>query len=513
MLARFYSATVVGVQAFPVEVEVYVGKTFSDHGAVVVGLPDAAVRESRDRVKAALENSGFKHPEERVTISLAPADLRKEGPLFDLPIALGLLEATSQASLEKARECMIVGELALDGSIRPVRGILAIALAALEHKKRAIIVPRANADEASVVEGIDVYAVSNLREVADYFEGKRALIPHQAPVLDQQNGTYHLLDHDFADVKGQESAKRAIEIAVAGGHNLLMIGPPGSGKSMLAKRIPTIMPPLSLEEALETTKIHSVAGLLAPGTSLTTERPFRSPHHTISDIGLIGGSANLTPGEVSFAHNGVLFLDELPEFRRSALEVLRQPLEDSKVTITRASGSLTFPSRFMLVAAMNPTPTGRSNDKEQGRVNAASTQRYLSRISGPLLDRIDIHLEVAAMKHKELIHPQAAEKSADIRERVIRARNRQLERFKNRRAVWANAQMGPKDIKAFVKLDDESKNLLSIAMEELALSARAYDRILKVSRTIADLASAEEITSEHISEAVSYRTLDRQIWG
>ena len=513
MLAKLLSATIVGVQAFPVEVEVYVGKTFSDQGAVVVGLPDAAVRESRDRVKAAVENSGFKHPDERITISLAPADLKKEGPLFDLPIALGLLQASSQLSLDKAAHTMIIGELALDGRIRPVHGVLAVTLAAKENGKRAVIVPAGNADEAAVVQGITIYAVRNLREVTDYLEGKSALAPYHTNGANHSTGNSEKYDLDFSDVKGQEGAKRAIEIAAAGAHNLLMIGSAGSGKSMLAKRIPTIMPPLTLDEAIETTKIHSIVGLLAPGSSLVQERPFRNPHHTVSDIGLVGGSMKLTPGEVSLAHNGVLFLDELPEFRRSTLESLRQPIEDCKVTITRASGSITFPSRFMLVAAMNPSPTGNKNDVKQGRVSAADTQKYLNRISGPLLDRIDIHLEVAPLKHKELIHPTPAENSAAIRERVIRARNIQLERFKNTRSIWANAQMTTKDVRHYIPLDEESKNLLTMALTELNLSARAYDRILKVSRTIADLSGQESVSSEHISEAISYRTLDRQMWG
>ncbi|MFH1067587.1 MAG: YifB family Mg chelatase-like AAA ATPase [bacterium] len=513
MLATLHSASVMGIRAFPVEVEVYVGRGFSDKGAVVVGLPDAAVKESRDRVKAALENSGFKNPDGRVTINLAPANVRKEGPLFDLPIALGLLAASGQIKQDHARDYIVVGELALKGSVRPVRGTLPMALVARQMGKKGIIVPAENAQEASVVQNLNIYAVDHLRGVTDFLEGRTELQPYQ-----QKNGADHSFasdaaELDFSDVKGQESVKRAIEIAVAGGHNLLMIGPPGSGKSMLAKRIPSIMPPMTLEESLETTKIHSVVGLLPPGMALVKERPFRAPHHTISDIGLIGGSAQLTPGEVSLAHHGVLFLDELPEFKRSALETLRQPLEDGHVTISRASGTLTFPARFMFVSAMNPTPTGGAQDARRGKVSAAAVQRYLNRISGPLLDRIDIHLEVTALRHEELVHPADAEPSSAIRQRIIAARQIQLERFKERNRIWCNAQMAAKDIKAYAALDDESKELLKHAMSDLNLSARAYDRILKVSRTIADLANAANITVEHVSEAVQYRTLDRQLWA
>lgn len=516
MLAHFPSATVVGVQAFPVEVEVDVGRGFAEGNAVVVGLPDAAVRESRDRVKSAIQNSGFQYPDGRITINLAPADLRKEGPLFDLPIALGILVASGQVRAGALTRFLFVGELALNGGLRPVRGVLPMAVMARDRKMDGLVVPTANAREAAVVHGLDVHPAGNLREVVDFLEGKKIPPPVRIAVDELLPVGGDALEADFSEVKGQESVKRAIEIAVSGGHNLLMIGPPGSGKSMLAKRIPGIMPPMSLEEALETTKIHSVVGLLPPGCALVGARPFRAPHHTISDIGLIGGSAQPTPGEVSLAHNGVLFLDELPEFKRSVLEVLRQPLEDGQVTISRAAGTLTFPSRFMFVAAMNPTPTGSAGDAVRGKVSAASVQRYLNRISGPLLDRIDMHLEVAALRHDHLIEGVPAETSASIRVRVVAARERQLARFREMRTgrpVWCNAQMGPKEIKTCVPLDAETKALLKHAMQELNLSARAYDRILKVARTIADLAGQDGVGPEAVSEAISYRSLDRQYWG
>ncbi|MEM9398577.1 MAG: YifB family Mg chelatase-like AAA ATPase [Verrucomicrobiota bacterium] len=516
MLAKALSGAVIGVQAFPVEVEVDSGRGLP--AVVMVGLPDTAVKESRDRVKTALANSGFDHPDGRITINLAPADIKKEGPIFDLPIALSILAASKQLEPQLLHHFFMAGELALDGSLRAIRGILPLALLAREKGCRGLLVPHENAGEASVVEGLSVYPLHSLGQAVEFLEGKLDITPQRGN-FDPAASHNRMLDSlDFAEVKGQESAKRAIEIAAAGGHNLLMVGNPGAGKSMLAKRIPTILPPLTLEEALETTRIHSVCGLTSPQQPIIAQRPFRSPHHTISDIGLIGGSANPTPGEVSLAHNGVLFMDELPEFKRSALEVLRQPLEDGSVTISRASGSLTFPSRFMFVAAMNPTPSGSHGDADRGKISHHAMQRYLNKISGPLLDRIDIHLEVAALEHKHLIDQNNGENSATIRQRIIQARQLQQKRYQssngsNGRKIWCNAQMNAKELTNFAPLDEESQNILRYSMEDLNLSARAYDRIRKVSRTIADLEESPHIRADHVSEAVQYRTLDRQLWG
>ena len=505
MLSKVRAAALSGIEAIPVEVEVNNGP--GDTGTVIVGLPDAAVRESRDRVGTAITNGGYRVALGWTTINLAPADLKKEGPSFDLPIAIGMLAASEQIESNRLDDFMLVGELALSGAVRPIKGTLPIALAAKAAGCKGVLVPPENADEAAVVDGLEVIPVKNLREAAAFLEGdlnlKQRKIDTHALFETSVNG-----ELDMADVKGQDGVKRALEIAAAGGHNLMLIGPPGTGKSMLAKRFATILPPLTLGEALETTKIHSVVGLLSGGQALVTQRPFRAPHHTASDAGLLGGGVNPSPGEISIAHNGVLFLDELPEFKRSVLETMRQPLEDGIVTISRAAGTITFPSCFMLIAAMNPTPDGKM--PSESRSSPREIQNYLGRISGPLLDRIDLHIEVSQVKFREMTSEDTGESSAAIRERVIAARCLQHARLKK---TPCNARMGTRELKTHCALVAENKELLRQAMDELQLSARAYDRILKMARTIADLDAADVIGPAHLSEAIQYRSLDRQFWG